>query len=54
MGAPDAARLAREAGVGRLALVHCREDKQAAALAAARPLFPNVFWPADGETVELM
>jgi ribonuclease Z len=54
LGAPDAARLAREAGVGRLALVHCRGDKQKAALASARQDFPNTFWPADGETVQLV
>jgi ribonuclease Z len=50
-GAPDAARIAREAGVKRLALVHCAEDRQEAALAAARALFPNSFWPKDGEAV---
>lgn len=52
-GAPDAARVAVEAGVGRLALVHCVEERQAAALEAARALFPNTFWPADGEEVLL-
>jgi ribonuclease Z len=50
-GAPEAARIAVEAGVGRLALVHCPEEKQAAAVAAAQAIFPNTFWPADGETV---
>jgi len=53
MGAPDAAHLARAANVDRLALVHCREDKQEAALAAARAIFPDTFWPADGETMTL-
>ena len=52
-GAPDAARVALEAGVGRLALLHCVEERQAAALAAAQALFPNTFWPEDGETVTL-
>jgi ribonuclease Z len=52
-GAPEAARVAAEANVGRLALVHCPEEKQAAATAAARALFPNTFWPEDGETVEI-
>jgi ribonuclease Z len=50
-GAPEAARVAVEAGVGRLALVHCPEERQAAAVAAARAVFPNTFWPEDGETV---
>lgn len=49
-GAPDAARVALEAEVKRLALVHCPREKQPAALAAAQALFPNTFWPADGET----
>ena len=52
-GAPDAARVAMEAGVGRLALLHCVEERQAAALVAAQALFPNSFWPQDGETVIL-
>jgi len=52
-GAPDAARVAREAGVGQLALVHCPRQKQAAALQAARTLFPNSIWPADGETIRV-
>jgi ribonuclease Z len=47
----DAARVAIEAGVGRLALVHCPQPKQAAALEAARAQFPNTFWPHDGETI---
>jgi ribonuclease Z len=50
-GAPEAAQVAKEAAVGRLALVHCVEEKQAAALAAAQAIFPDSFWPADGETV---
>jgi len=52
-GAPDAARVAREAGVQRLALVHCPRPKQADALKAAQSLFPNTIWPADGETLLL-
>jgi ribonuclease Z len=50
-GAPDAARMAIEGRVKRLALVHCPRAKQAAALAAAQALFPNALWPADGEVV---
>ncbi|HZT42947.1 MAG TPA: MBL fold metallo-hydrolase [Chthonomonadaceae bacterium] len=50
-GAPDAARIASEARVGRLALVHGVAEKQEAAVAAAQALFPNTFWPADGQTV---
>jgi ribonuclease Z len=53
LGAPDAAHLAHAANVGRLALVHCREDKQEAALAAARAIFSNTVWPGDGETITL-
>ena len=52
-GAPDAARVAREAGAGRLALVHCPRPKQQAALEAAQALFPNTLWPADGETLRV-
>jgi ribonuclease Z len=50
-GAPDAARVALEAGVKRLALVHCPRAKQEAALAAARAVFPDSIWPDDGEVV---
>jgi ribonuclease BN (tRNA processing enzyme) len=50
-GAPDAARIAAASGVGRLALIHSGEDRQDAAVEAARVLFPNTFWPADGEVV---
>jgi ribonuclease Z len=52
-GAPEAARVAREAGVDRLALVHCPRANQEAALKAAQSLFASAFWPADGETVLL-
>ena len=52
-GAPDAARVAREAGVSRLALVHCPRANQPDALRAAQAIFPDTFWPADGETVML-
>lgn len=52
-GAPDAAQMARAAGVGRLALTHGAEEIQSAALDAARAIFPDTFWPADGETVTL-
>lgn len=52
-GAPDAARVALEAGVQRLALIHCADENQSEALEAARRLFPNVFYPTDGETVTL-
>jgi ribonuclease Z len=50
-GAPEAARVAIEAGVQRLALVHCPQPKQETALKAAQALFPNTFWPTDGELV---
>jgi len=50
-GAPDAAEVARRAGVGRLALVHCGESARPAALAAARAIFPEAFLPKEGEVV---
>jgi ribonuclease Z len=50
-GALDAARLAAAAGVRRLALVHCSAEHRAESLAVARAIFPNSFWPEDGETV---
>ncbi|MDX1931886.1 MAG: MBL fold metallo-hydrolase [Capsulimonadales bacterium] len=53
MGAIDAARLAREAGVKRLALTHARQEQRVATLAAARTIFPETFWPADGEEIVL-
>ncbi len=52
-GAPDAARVAAEAGVERLALVHAPEDRQQAALAAAQAIFPNTIWPEDGQQVTI-
>jgi ribonuclease BN (tRNA processing enzyme) len=50
-GAPDAARLALAAGVGRLALIHCPAEKAEAAVAAAREIFPPTFFPKEGERV---
>ncbi|MCC7493225.1 MAG: MBL fold metallo-hydrolase [Fimbriimonadaceae bacterium] len=50
-GAPDAAEVARRAGVRRLALVHGAQAGRAAALAAAREIFEATWWPANGETV---
>ena len=52
-GAPEAAQLAAEASVRLLALVHCREPQQQEALAVAQRIFPNAFWPTDGETVSI-
>ena len=52
-GAPDAARIAREAGVGRLCLVHCPEGSRAAALAAALEVFPESYAPSAGDVIEL-
>ncbi|NQT85421.1 MBL fold metallo-hydrolase [bacterium] len=40
-GSPDAAEVARQAGVGRLALVHCGAAARADALRAARAIFPE-------------
>jgi len=50
-GAPDAAEVAKQAGVARLALVHCDERTRESALAAAQAIFPNTFLPKDGEVV---
>jgi len=50
-GAPQAARIARDGNVGRLALIHCSEDRQQESLEAAREVFPNVFFPRNGERI---
>jgi len=50
-GAPDAAEVARQAGVARLALVHCVPAKRADALEAAQALFPDTFLPHGGQLV---
>ncbi len=52
-GAPDAAVIAAEAGVRRLALVHSLPDGRVAGLAAARAIFPDSFVPEPGELVEV-
>jgi len=52
-GAPDAARIAREAQVGRLYLVHCSEPAREEALSAAREVFPETYLPREGELFEL-
>ena len=52
-GAPEAAEIARDARVKRLALIHSSPGRQEAALAEARKTFPDTFWPEDGETVEV-
>ncbi len=49
--ARDAARLAREAGVGRLLLVHYAESRAEQILAEAREVFPNTALADDGMTV---
>jgi len=51
--APEAAQLAVDGNVTRLALVHCRERSQQATLTVAQKIFPNAFWPHDGETIRL-
>jgi len=52
-GAPEAAEIAKAAGVGRLALIHGPQARREAAIVVAREIFPNSFWPEDGETVEV-
>ncbi len=49
----DAARIARVAGVRKLALIHCPEDQQAVSVAAARTIFPDTIFPENGEQIEL-
>jgi ribonuclease BN (tRNA processing enzyme) len=51
MGAPDAARLAAEAGAARLAIVHCAARKQGDAHNAARAVFAEAFLPAAGQPI---
>jgi ribonuclease BN (tRNA processing enzyme) len=53
-GAPEAADIARDAAVRRLALIHGAPARQDAAVAAARAIFPNTFWPRNGETVTVI
>jgi len=48
-GAPDAAEVARQAGVGRLAIVHCAQAKLSEALEAAKAVFPATFGPGQGQ-----
>ncbi len=50
-GAPDAAHVALQAGVRRLALIHCPEHKRAGALDAAQAIFPSTFLATEGETI---
>jgi len=52
-GAPQAAAIAKAAGVDWLALIHCAEQSAQAALSAAQQTFPNTIFPDDGQTVTL-
>jgi ribonuclease BN (tRNA processing enzyme) len=52
-GAPDAARIAKAAGVKRLCIVHCGRGTRDKTLAAARGIFPESHMPAEGELIEL-
>ena len=52
-GAPDAGRIAKIAGVKRLALVHCPLNSIQQAVTVAQSIFPNTFSPEDGETIKL-
>lgn len=49
--AEDAARTARNAGVGALYLVHCAPSLEV--LEAARSIFPNAYLPKVGEAVQV-
>ncbi len=52
-GAPEASEIARMAGVKRLALIHSSPARQEPAVEKAKEVFPDTFWPEDGETVEV-
>lgn len=52
-GAPDAAEMARSAGVRRLALIHSTPGVREESVRAARAIFAETFWPAAGEEVEV-
>lgn len=49
----DAARLAREAGVKQLILIHAPAAHRAASVEAARQVFPNTRYAAQGQTLTL-
>ncbi len=49
--ARQSATIAREAGVGRLYLVHSVPEAEAEILAAAREIFPETYWPQPGQRV---
>jgi ribonuclease Z len=51
--AKDAASIAREAGVGRLVLIHHTQRVAAKLLAAARAVFPNTDLAKEGVTLEV-
>jgi ribonuclease Z len=51
--AVDAARAARDAGVGQLRLIHLHGDHAERSLAAAREVFPETELAAEGETLLL-
>lgn len=52
-GAPDAAKIAKMAGVDKLALVHCPKSLAEQAVEAAQEIIPDTFVPADGQTLEI-
>ena len=52
-GAPDAARLAQQAGASRLLLTHAAPAQRGAAVAAARSIFPATDWAPAGEPLHL-
>ena len=51
--ARDAARIGAAAGAARLALVHLPPGSAPDAVAAARAVFADTFWPQDGEVVKV-
>lgn len=49
----DAARIAQQAGVGRLALIHYAQERAARVLAEAQAVFPNAELAKEGSTLEV-
>jgi len=51
--ATEAARIAHQAGAEQLALVHMRIETAEEAVKAAQEIFPNTFWPQDGQSLSI-
>ena len=51
--ATEAAQIAHQAGAEQLALVHMRIETAEEAVKAAQEIFPNTFWPQDGQSLSI-